>query len=129
AELTGLRVIKAIRVDREKIAAELAKWRRRKLDQFAGIVLETANTGLHGGSGVANDWGLVKELQSSDQFEGLPPIIAAGGLAAENVGAVVRAIRPFSVDVSSGVESEFGKKSEEKIAAFINAVTTSERGG
>ena len=126
AELPGLRVIKAIRVSRQSIGDELKSWRDRiaklKLNHLIGFVLETAGTGVPGGSGIANDWGLVKELQSRGEFANLPNIIAAGGLTPESVGDVVRQIRPYSVDVSSGVESAAGEKSEAAIAQFIDAV-------
>src|SRR4051794_13581002 len=113
AEVSGLRVIKAIRVKRETISGELQHWRERiaklGLTNLAAFVLETAGTGVPGGSGVGNDWALIKELQSRGEFDGLPPLIAAGGLTPETVGNVVREIHPWAVDVSSGVESEFGK--------------------
>ena len=128
AELSGLRVIKAIRVKRETISAELTHWRKMiaklSLVHLSGFVLETAGTGVPGGSGVANDWPLVKELQSRGEFENLPKIIAAGGLTPETVGDVVREIRPWAVDVSSGVESALGEKSEAKMTRFIEAVHT-----
>jgi phosphoribosylanthranilate isomerase len=127
AELPGLRVIKAIRVSRETISNELKHWRERivalKLNHLIGFVLETANTGVPGGSGIANDWGRVKELQSRGEFENLPRLIAAGGLTPQTVADVVRDIRPWAVDVSSGVEESFGEKSEQKIRDFIRAAT------
>ena len=125
-ELSGLRVIKAIRVNRETISRELAHWRamirKHALTHLSGFVLETANTGVPGGSGVSNDWTLVKELQSRGEFAGLPHIIAAGGLTPETVAQVAREIRPWAVDVSSGVEESFGIKSEAKMKRFIEAV-------
>ena len=131
AELSGLRVIKAIHVNGETISRELARWRdqiaRFKLTNLVAFVLDTANTGVPGGSGVANDWPLVRELLTRGEFEGLPPLIAAGGLTPQTVGQVVRDIRPFAVDVSSGVESAFGEKSEEKIAEFIRAAGDGDR--
>ena len=131
AELSGLRVIKAIHVNGETISRELARWRdqiaRFKLTNLVAFVLDTANTGVPGGSGVANDWPLVRELLTRGEFEGLPPLIAAGGLTPQTVGPVVRDIRPFAVDVSSGVESAFGEKSEEKIAEFIRAAGDGDR--
>lgn len=126
AELSGLTVIKAIRMERNKIASDLKRWKsaieKLHLTHLAGFVLETASTAQPGGTGVANDWGLVRELQSRGEFEGLPPIIAAGGLKPGNVGAVVHEIRPYAVDVCSGTESARGEKDEGKIAAFIDAV-------
>jgi phosphoribosylanthranilate isomerase len=53
-------------------------------------------------------------------------LIAAGGLTPESVGQVVRDVRPFAVDVSSGVEEPAGVKSEEKIHRFIAAVREAE---
>jgi phosphoribosylanthranilate isomerase len=72
---------------------------------------------------VANDWAEVERARDLGAFEGLPPLIAAGGLTPETVGDVVRRLRPYAVDVSSGVEEgDVGIKSRAKIAAFIAAV-------
>ena len=68
---------------------------------------------------MANDWALINELQSRGEFEDLPETDRRGGIDAGNGREVVREIRPWSVDVSSGVESAFGEKSEAKIAEFI----------
>lgn len=126
ADLAGLTILKAIRVQRDRISAELARWRqaieRQRLTHLTGLVLETANTAQAGGSGVANDWATIRELQSRGEFDGLPPIIAAGGLNPQNVAAVVRDIHPFAVDVASGVQSARRVKDEQKIAEFIRAV-------
>jgi phosphoribosylanthranilate isomerase len=123
AELRGLTVLKAIRVDPNTFGPELEQWRRDiqrlKLSHLQGFVLETA--GAVGGSGVANNWDLVAQHRKRGDFVGLPPIIAAGGLTPDTVADVVRAVHPWAVDVSSGVESSPGRKSPEKIAAFIRA--------
>lgn len=124
AALRGLTVIKALRVD-EDIRAKLAHLRDAELPNLAGIVLETP--GQVGGSGVANDWDFVAKLIDENAFEGLPPIIAAGGLTAASVVNVIRRIKPFAVDVSSGVDETKRQKSEAKIAAFIAAVAQTDR--
>jgi len=129
AELRGLIVLKAIRVARESFRAELDVWRRAiasgQLSNLRGIVLETA-ANLPGGSGQANDWEFIRECQSQKLFDGLPAIIAAGGLTPETVGDVVRDLGPWAVDVSSGVEASKGIKSAERILAFIEAVRAAE---
>ena len=63
-------------------------------------------------------------MKASGAFEGLPPLIAAGGLRAETVGEVIRRLRPYAVDVSSGVERSKREKSEEKVRGFVRAVRT-----
>ena len=85
-------------------------------------MLETGATAEAGGTGVPNDWNTVREAQAGGWFTGLPPIIAAGGLRPGTVGDVVLTVRPWAVDVSSGVEATKGQKSEELIAEFVHAV-------
>jgi phosphoribosylanthranilate isomerase len=120
AALRPLRVIKAIRVVRGQLRLALQHWHGVK--NVIGLLMEPGMTTEPGGTGVANDWNEVIEAQRAGAFENLPPLIAAGGLKSENVADVVRRLRPFAVDVSSGVESERGIKSEEKIAAFVRNV-------
>jgi phosphoribosylanthranilate isomerase len=124
AELKGLTVLKSIHVDAD-LPEKLERWRsamaENDLAHVAGIVLDTASA-EKGGSGIANDWELIARLRVAGEFNGLPPIIAAGGLTPESVGAVIRAIRPIAVDVSSGVESAIGEKSEARIQSFVRAV-------
>jgi phosphoribosylanthranilate isomerase len=126
AALRQFTVIKALRAARQTLGAELALWREAmeslNLGNLHAFVLETPGTGSAGGAGIENDWDAIASLQQSGAFNGLPPIIAAGGLNPENVAAVVRRLHPYAVDVSSGVEETFGQKSPERIAAFIDAV-------
>lgn len=123
-----LKVLKAVKVD-ANIEKELEKWRSAMSlvgDMLAGIVLETGATAVAGGSGVANDWNRIKQLQEKGAFAGLPPMIAAGGLHVGNVKDVVKNLRPWAVDVSSGVESSLGQKSPEMIGEFVAAVRSAE---
>lgn len=119
------RLLKAVRVDRKSFETELAMWRDEiaagGLDHLRGLVLETAGPGL-GGTGQANDWDFIQSIAAKNGFDGLPPIIAAGGLTPDNVGDVVRLLRPYAVDVSSGVERVKGKKDRNLIERFIAAV-------
>ena len=120
AALRPLRVIKAIRVVRGQLAASLAPW--HGVANLIGMLMEPGGTEEPGGTGVMNDWDEVIAAQQADAFKNLPPLIAAGGLKPKNVADVVRRLRPFAVDVSSGVEEERGVKSQEKIAAFVSSV-------
>jgi phosphoribosylanthranilate isomerase len=125
AELKPIRVIKALRTDEaDALPVWLAAVGDMKLTNLIGIVMDTSTliAGVPGGSGIANDWSQVRELQRARRLDGLGALIAAGGLNPTNVGDVVRLLHPFAVDVSSGVESAKREKSPEKIAAFVRAV-------
>ena len=132
AELAPLVVIKAVRVERETFGETLAGWREGaralRLTHLKGLVLETAGTGRAGGTGVANDWETVRHHRARGDFVGLPPVIAAGGLTPDTVEVVVRDVRPWAVDVSSGVEVERGRKSPERMRAFVEAVRRADAG-
>lgn len=81
----------------------------------AALLLDGHARGTAGGSGHAFDWSLLPAGLSQ-------PMILAGGLDAQNVGAGIRALHPWAVDVSSSVESAPGIKAADKLAAFIHAV-------
>jgi len=81
----------------------------------AGLLLDTYVADVAGGSGRAFDWSRIPPDLGK-------PVILAGGLTPENVAAAVRQVRPYAVDVSSGVESSKGIKDANKISAFIEAV-------
>ncbi len=81
----------------------------------AGILLDSYKPGVAGGTGEVFDWALIPAgLRES--------IILAGGLDSQNVAAAIQEIHPDAVDVSGGVESAPGIKSDDKIRAFIEAV-------
>lgn len=80
-------------------------------------LLDTYSRGALGGTGETFNWDLAVEAQKLGK-----PIFLAGGLTPENVADAVRKVRPFAVDVSSGVESAPGKKDAAKVRAFIQAV-------
>jgi phosphoribosylanthranilate isomerase len=80
-----------------------------------GLLLDTYVPGVPGGTGQSFNWSLIpKDINKH--------IILAGGLTPKNVWQVISAVRPFAVDVSSGVESEKGIKDPEKMSAFIRGV-------
>jgi phosphoribosylanthranilate isomerase len=81
--------------------------------------LDTYHEGALGGVGQTFDWSLAVAAKSLLRGRKL---ILAGGLTPENVADAVRTVRPYAVDVSSGVEAEPGRKDHEKIRRFIRAV-------
>lgn len=70
----------------------------------------------YGGTGMKADWSMASELAKSHKF------LLAGGLTPENVGVAVKQVRPWGVDVASGVESSPGVKDEAKMIEFVKAV-------
>ena len=116
AALEDVPLLKAVRVSADA-RSRLQRLRDAQLANLVGLVLETP--GQIGGSGVRNDWDAIAALIHGGAFAGLPPLIAAGGLTPGNVAAVIGAIRPYAVDVSSGVAESTRQKSKEKIRAFI----------
>jgi phosphoribosylanthranilate isomerase len=81
----------------------------------AALLLDSFDAAKPGGTGVTFSWTLVPAQRSH-------PIVVAGGLVPENVGAAIAALRPYAVDVSSGIESSPGIKDPEKMRRFVRAV-------
>jgi phosphoribosylanthranilate isomerase len=109
--------VRAIRVGAATTAADLLKYEqdyRASGRLFAGLLLDALVDG-YGGGGKVFDWSLIpKELA--------PRVVLSGGLSAQNATDAVLRVRPFAVDVSSGVELIKGIKDATKIRAFIEAV-------
>ena len=85
------------------------------------FLLDASVKGLYGGIGVTADWGGAAELAKKY------PLLLAGGLTAENVAEAVRRVKPWGVDVASGVESAPGEKDASKMKAFVRAVQSENR--
>jgi phosphoribosylanthranilate isomerase len=111
AQRTGAKVIKAVRIGH---AADLRDLERFHTDYH---LLDTSEAGLYGGTGKTWDWKLVANRRNKI------PLILSGGLTAENVADGIAAVRPWGVDVASGVEASPGIKDPAKLAAFFDAVT------
>ncbi len=107
-----------IRVFRIKDAVSLNELReyRQTPDAF---LLDTFHEGALGGVGKTFDWLIAVEAK---RIAGDIPVILAGGLTPENVGEAISVVRPYAVDVSSGIEAEPGRKNHSKMEAFIRAV-------
>jgi len=106
----GLPWLKAVAMEN----AESARQAEREYPGAMGLLLDSHTAGKRGGSGKVFDWSLFRPLEK--------PVWLAGGLNAVNVGQAVRVVRPFAVDVSSGVEAAPGIKDVSSIITFIKAV-------
>ena len=108
-ECTNVEVWKAVQV---RSAADAEKW----IDSSADMLLFDAyHKDERGGTGEVFDW------SSLDEFE--RPFMLAGGMDSTNVARAIRTVRPYGIDISSGIETE-GVKDDEKIKAFTNIVRT-----
>jgi phosphoribosylanthranilate isomerase len=85
------------------------------------LVLDAYREGQFGGTGETIDWEVAAEVVARSEMR----VILAGGLTPENVADAIRRVRPYAVDVSSGVESEPGIKDAGKLRAFFEAVRSS----
>ena len=108
-EQSNVEVWKAVQV---RSAADAEKW----IDSSADMLLFDAyHKDERGGTGEVFDW------SSLDEFE--RPFMLAGGMDSTNVARAIRTVRPYGIDISSGIETE-GVKDDEKIKAFTNIVRT-----
>ena len=104
----GLMSMKAFRIRDARSLESLPSY---KTDAW---LLDAHSPGKPGGTGERFDWALAAQARELGR-----PIFLAGGLTPENVAEAVQAVRPYAVDVSSGVESAPGLKDHQKIIAFI----------
>jgi phosphoribosylanthranilate isomerase len=110
AQRTGAKTIKAVRIGH---ASDLQDLERFHTDFH---LLDTAAAGKFGGTGRTWDWGLVAQRRAKIRF------LLSGGLNADNVAGGIAAVRPWGVDVASGVEVSPGIKDPAKLERFFAAV-------
>jgi phosphoribosylanthranilate isomerase len=101
----------------EEVLSNIETGYRRLAKKEFVCLLDAEVGGAYGGTGQTFDWELARAV--SARF----PVMVAGGLTPTNVGQLLKAVRPWGVDVSSGVETD-GQKDLAKIRAFIEAVRT-----
>jgi phosphoribosylanthranilate isomerase len=107
-----VRVVKAFSIRPETPEQEFTPY----ADAAAGLLFDTWHEKLAGGTGQAFDWSILANYA-------IPrPLILAGGLGPDNVGAAVRLVHPFAVDVNSGVEVSPGLKDQGLITAVVKEV-------
>jgi len=103
-------VIKAFNMKNESVLQELPKY------EISAYLLDAYSSGRIGGTGKVFDWDWAIKAKVNNK-----PIILSGGLTPENVGEAIRTVRPYAIDVSSGVEDYPGKKDYHKMKDFIQA--------
>jgi phosphoribosylanthranilate isomerase len=122
SQAVGKPFIRAARVGDTTTASDLLQWDmdyRKASPLFTGLLLDTL-VAQYGGSGKVFDWSLIpKELA--------PRVVLSGGLNVQNATDAVVRVRPYAVDISSGVEASKGIKDPQKIHAFIAAVREADR--
>lgn len=109
----GRPVMKALRLKDRGTCLALAEFSGRA--NVRGFLIDAFSNQAYGGTGQTVDWGLAQEVAQS------MPVVLAGGLTPTNVAEAITRVRPYGVDVSSGVELSPGKKDHDKVKAFIHA--------
>ncbi len=110
----GMPFLKAIRVGGEMTADDLLEY-AEKFSAARALLLDTMSHGLYGGSGKVFDWQVIPHEMRHH-------IVLSGGLHADNVAGAIRMIKPWAVDVSSGVEAQKGVKDHAIVRRFIEEV-------
>ena len=113
----GKPYVRAVRMEK---GVDLVEYRR----QFPGakaLLIDAHVPGQRGGTGKVFDWKAIPKEHPA-------PLILSGGLTAKNVGRAIREVRPWAVDVSSGVEASRGVKDPAKIVEFIRSVQSEDAG-
>lgn len=111
-----LPVIKALRLGQGTAAPDFSGYR-----SACAFLLDSALSGHYGGTGTTGNWHIARTAAQSHR------IILAGGLNPENVAEAIRIVRPYAVDVASGVESRPGKKDPAKLRTFFDEVARASR--
>jgi phosphoribosylanthranilate isomerase len=108
-------LIKAVRIDKSDLPGNLRDF------PVQAILLDAKDERWFGGTGKTFDWTISRRMGLETK------LILAGGLSAANVSAAIHCVRPYAVDVCSGVESHPGKKDSARLTAFMKEVTHASR--
>lgn len=115
AGLPHLKLIRSVHVTGPEAIAQ-ARGLARHVD---ALLLDTYDpaTGRHGATGLTHDWSISRQIVAELRV----PVILAGGLTPDNVAAAIAAVRPWGVDVHTGVEDADGSRNLDKLRAFVAA--------
>lgn len=112
-------IIRAVSI-RQDLSLEEILW---NISMVKAVLVDSFAPGKHGGTGKIHDWNISRKIRDLIYPK---PLILAGGLKPENVCEAILRVKPYAVDVSSGVESSPGIKDERKIISFIREVRRAE---
>ena len=121
---TGIKVLKALRIDIDTGEAQfdlkdpVAASKALAGSGIAALVVDSKTAQRPAGTGKPLDWNVVQAVSAAVDL----PLILAGGLTAQNVGDAIGRVRPYGVDIISGVEKRPGIKDEKRVRAFVRAV-------
>ncbi len=115
-----LKIIRAVHVT----GAEALAQARALVRHVDALILDTFDptTGRHGATGKTHDWTISRQIVAESRV----PVILAGGLTPDNVGAAIAAVQPWGVDVHTGIEDPDGRRNPDKLRAFVRAVRAAE---
>lgn len=115
--------IKAFRVRSESFAAEVRSWVAavEARSNLAAVLLDAYDPRVRGGTGRQFNWDMVADARAAGALAGVDPIILAGGLDPSCVGRAIDVVKPWGVDVASGVEKSPGVKDLRKVEDFLRA--------
>ncbi|MBS7657355.1 phosphoribosylanthranilate isomerase [Candidatus Bathyarchaeota archaeon] len=110
--LPNTRLIGAVQAESESAFSAALKMSKK----FDAVLVDSHVHGAYGGTGKTHDWNLSRQIRDIIQPK---PLILAGGLSPGNVEEAIRVVKPYAVDVSSGIESRSGAKDRRRVLEFI----------
>ena len=115
--------IKAFRMRDDQWVREVREWvdAVKVRSNLAAVLLDAYDPNARGGTGTRFNWDMVADARAAGAMTGIEPIILAGGLDDSCVGTAIDVVKPWAVDVASGVEKDPGVKDLRKVEAFIRA--------
>lgn len=117
-----LKVLVGVSMHRPSPDEWAATWEAKSVFAF---LADSGSSNKLGGTGETFDW--QASIEAINKMKALGRLVLAGGLSPSNVGEAIRVVKPWGVDVSSGVEDRPGKKDPEKVRAFIRAVREADK--
>jgi phosphoribosylanthranilate isomerase len=117
-EATGVKIMAVVGVPQKVENPQEIMDQALEISKVADFVLvDTEHRGAGGGTGLVHDWNVSRAIREAIDR----PLILAGGLNPNNVRAAIEFVKPYGVDVASGVESRVGKKDQNLVKKFIQA--------